>query len=282
MEGFFMRIANALPKLKTRIQLTGVIILVGGIIATRAIAPDQTLPTVYVGAIGILFIVFGQVFPYLRTFPEKDRANLLVKLFLIFSLLILGLVALLIFSPSKSEHKDPIVISQAKEIVLMDSFGKVYDTNSKKANRLNANDIDELILSDLRREINFKRNIENVTKTWNNYGEIRKADLIIIHQSCFLPDTVKDVNHHHGAIAELKKFVIRMRDSKAKFLIYSRGDSLEGEMMIADLEGNYPVLKDRMVYFSMIRNEVIKNFSDPDIQADFKVEIRKLLGIKTT
>lgn len=86
------RLAVNLPKLKTKLQLTGLIALVGGTIATRAIRPDALLAQICAGAIGVLFLVFGQVFSSLGQVEQRERATLVLRLFIIFIVFILALV----------------------------------------------------------------------------------------------------------------------------------------------------------------------------------------------
>jgi hypothetical protein len=85
-------LAQGLPKLKTRLQLTGLVILVGGFLVARSVAPEEVHAQICVGVIGVLFLVFGQVFNAIRDIPELERARLLFRLFLVFAVLVVALI----------------------------------------------------------------------------------------------------------------------------------------------------------------------------------------------
>jgi hypothetical protein len=88
------RLVNILPRLRNRFALTGLLIIVAAFIATHVVAPDSTQAQVSSGAIGVLFLVFGQVFHQLGSFPAKDRADLVTRLFALFVVLVVALVAI--------------------------------------------------------------------------------------------------------------------------------------------------------------------------------------------
>jgi hypothetical protein len=91
---FLTRLVNILPRLRNRFALTGLLIMVAAFVATRAVAPDAIQAQVSAGAIGVLFLVFGQVFHQLASFPAKDRADLVTRLFALFVVLIVALVTI--------------------------------------------------------------------------------------------------------------------------------------------------------------------------------------------
>src|ERR1017187_6325715 len=92
-------LANALPRLKTRIQLAGFVVVAAVLVATmRAQSPEYLQTEITGGAIGVLFIVFGQVFASLADFPEQHRARLIVTLFVLFICFVLALMSLMIYS----------------------------------------------------------------------------------------------------------------------------------------------------------------------------------------
>jgi hypothetical protein len=92
--GFFTRIATILPRLRNRFAATGVVVTIAGFVATRIVAPEYVHAQITAGTVGVLFLVFGQVFHHLRSFPEKDRIKLITRLFLVFVLLVLTLIGL--------------------------------------------------------------------------------------------------------------------------------------------------------------------------------------------
>lgn len=93
-ERLLQSIAGALPKLRGRFAVGGILIAVAGSVATRFAAPEAIHAQVSAGAVGVAFLVFGLLFPALASFPEADRARLVLRLFSVFVVLILALVAL--------------------------------------------------------------------------------------------------------------------------------------------------------------------------------------------
>ena len=91
---FFSRLAMMLPRVRSKFAVAGVLITVAGFIATRSVAPDAVQAQVSAGAIGVLFLVFGQVFHHLSSFPERDRLRLITRLFVLFVILVLALLVI--------------------------------------------------------------------------------------------------------------------------------------------------------------------------------------------
>jgi hypothetical protein len=91
---FFGQIASILPKLRNRFALIGLVVAVAGFVATRIVAPEYVHAQIAAGTIGVLFLVFGQVFHHIASFPEAERTRLITRLFIVFVLLVLALVAL--------------------------------------------------------------------------------------------------------------------------------------------------------------------------------------------
>ena len=87
-------LATALPKLKTKIQLVGFLVLIGAVIAVRSVAPDQVHAQISAGAIGCAIVVFGLVLGSIASFPERERTSLVVILFLSFLIFVVALVIL--------------------------------------------------------------------------------------------------------------------------------------------------------------------------------------------
>lgn len=90
--GVIAKLVETLPRIKTKLQVIGLVIIAGGYLATRTVIPDSVISQISVGAIGVAFIVFGQVFHYLRDFPVRQRGRLIISLFVIFLLFVLTLV----------------------------------------------------------------------------------------------------------------------------------------------------------------------------------------------
>ncbi|MGE0260297.1 MAG: hypothetical protein AB7T18_16260 [Alphaproteobacteria bacterium] len=90
----FARLSNTLQKLKTPIQIFGLLIIVGGIIAYRTVPPEYVRGVFAAGSMGIFFIIFGQVFSALPSFPDSQRGLVVIMLTLIFSIYTFGALAL--------------------------------------------------------------------------------------------------------------------------------------------------------------------------------------------
>ena len=109
--GFFQALSAKLPALKTPIQLIGFVVLVVGFLITRATNPNATLAQVSVGAIGVVIVVFAQVFEKLATYPREKRAQVTIVLFSVFCALVAFLVTAAIVSTTISA-KPPVATSE--------------------------------------------------------------------------------------------------------------------------------------------------------------------------
>src|ERR1044071_1938508 len=89
---WFTDIIKALPGVKNKFQLTGLIVSVAAFVAVRFADPNAVVAQVCAGAIGILFLIFGQIFQAIPHFPEHDRVKLVITLFIAFLLFTLSLV----------------------------------------------------------------------------------------------------------------------------------------------------------------------------------------------
>lgn len=69
---FFGRIVGALPRLRTKLSVTGLIVAVAGYIATRAVEPSAIQAQISVAALGIVFLVFAQAFHGIENFPQSS------------------------------------------------------------------------------------------------------------------------------------------------------------------------------------------------------------------
>lgn len=84
--GLFAKLVEVLPRLRTQFGMIGLIVVVGGIVATHSLAPASLPAQLAAGLVGVNFLVFGQVFYFLRSVPAQRRAGLVVGLFAIFCL----------------------------------------------------------------------------------------------------------------------------------------------------------------------------------------------------
>jgi len=95
---FLGRLVQVLPRIKTKLQLLGLLIAGGVFVATRVTAPSAVAAQITAGTIAIPFLLFGQLPFILKHFPEKDRSRTVLVLFTIFcvtvivQLLIIGLM----------------------------------------------------------------------------------------------------------------------------------------------------------------------------------------------
>lgn len=92
LKEFFVQLVGALPSLRNKFAVTGVIVAVAGYVATRAVDASAVQAQICVASLGITFLVFGQVFHAIEFFPPKQRSSLVLSLFIIFALLVLGLI----------------------------------------------------------------------------------------------------------------------------------------------------------------------------------------------
>lgn len=97
MEGVFAKLAEVLPKLRTQFGLIGLIVLVGGVAATRSLAPANVPAQLVSGLVGVNLVVFGQVFYFLRAVPAQRRAALVIWLFAIFCITTLSALGATIY-----------------------------------------------------------------------------------------------------------------------------------------------------------------------------------------
>jgi hypothetical protein len=89
---WFTKLLEVLPNIRTRLQLSGLVVAVAAVVATRAVVPQAVNAQLSAGAIGVLFIVFGQVFSSLKDFPEHERSRLVLVLFGFFCVFVVTLV----------------------------------------------------------------------------------------------------------------------------------------------------------------------------------------------
>lgn len=89
-----VKLANLIPRIKTHIQLAGLIAAIATVIAIRSALPSAVNAQISAGFVGVTFLIFGQVFAAIGNFPQKDRTKLILGLFAIFCIFVLALVAL--------------------------------------------------------------------------------------------------------------------------------------------------------------------------------------------
>jgi hypothetical protein len=85
------KFVEAVPRLKTPIQLAGFVILVLATFAYRQIAPEHVLGVLVSGAIGVWLFIFATFAPYVTKVEKQHRTAFLLGLAAMFSLLVLAL-----------------------------------------------------------------------------------------------------------------------------------------------------------------------------------------------
>src|SRR5205809_6732039 len=81
MMAWLTEIIKILPAIKSKFQLTGMIVGIAAFVAVRVASPDAIVAQVCAGTIGVLFLIFGQIFQPIPSFPEHDSVKLDITLF---------------------------------------------------------------------------------------------------------------------------------------------------------------------------------------------------------
>jgi|GEM_PF-7127939 len=77
---FFEKVVDILPKLRTKVQLAGLIVAVAAFVATRWVSPD-VVAQICAGAIGVVILGLGLSFNVINTIPEQRRALFIMTMF---------------------------------------------------------------------------------------------------------------------------------------------------------------------------------------------------------
>lgn len=99
------RLVSILPSLKTKIQLTGLVVIVGAVVAVKTIAPDLIAAQISAGSIGILFVIFGQAFQFLHLIPKGQRTIYILALFFGFLFFVMSLIVVTTYLLTTREPK---------------------------------------------------------------------------------------------------------------------------------------------------------------------------------
>ena len=89
-------LTKQIPRLKTKLQLTAFITSAAVIFLLRVVVPDNIPAQICSGLIGISLIVFAQIFRFLDSFPARDRGRVVLRLFGLFCVVTITLLALTI------------------------------------------------------------------------------------------------------------------------------------------------------------------------------------------
>jgi hypothetical protein len=88
------RLVDLLLHIRTKIQLFGILIVVAGMVALKALPPEYVKSMVAAGATGFALLVVGQLPHFLPVFPERHRAGVFLGVVAISAIMFVSLSAL--------------------------------------------------------------------------------------------------------------------------------------------------------------------------------------------
>ena len=88
------KIVDVVPKIRTKMQVSGLAIAVAAVVLIRIYIPEAKNAQISAGAFGVLFLIFGQIFAHLGDIPLRSRATFLFRTFVLFCVFILALISL--------------------------------------------------------------------------------------------------------------------------------------------------------------------------------------------
>lgn len=104
-------LSQLLPKIKTKIQLSGLAIGLAFALFVHFAKPGDNVALLTAGAVGISLVIFGQIFSFLKDFKEDDRPKVFLVAFTVFCVFTLCLLLVTVFllrRPTMSVRKfDP-------------------------------------------------------------------------------------------------------------------------------------------------------------------------------
>lgn len=263
------RLTSAIPKLKTPLQLTGFLVVVAAVIMRNNVAAANVQVQISLGAIGVLLVIFGQLFHFIGTaIPKHQRARLLVTMFVLFCVFIIGLIAATSYF---------FIKANPSAIVLMDSSARIYGEG------VGGPKLNSAILSVLLADV-AATDTEATYPGWvaDRCEQVRRKDpaLVVLHQSAFCKETEANANCH-DAERELFDFFRCMSDTQTKFLIYTR--YAHGPAVLAAAEQNVPKMKGRLLPFPLTRPTpsgafTTYDFDDDAIRRELKQQVRAILA----
>lgn len=227
-------------------------------------------------ALGTLLLLFRDVIrKNIFSNLTRDQSYRLIRLILIlvWSIALAGIAAWLV-GPRLAQA--PTV--RSKVVVTMDSPLLVYDEENNGTGRTNTDEIDD-ILKDIK-QVSLAQ--VGTNRVWNRDEEVRSKnpDLVILHMSAFAGETLS--HEDPAALTRLVSFFRYMKDTKAKFLVYSRSPSYNYQEVqmdfVAQVERQIPELKNRIQFFNFVPGKP-KRFRDLDAQVELKNQVRSLLGV---
>jgi hypothetical protein len=112
---------EVLPRIRTKIQLTGLAVAIVGFVMIRLASPDAVRAQLAAGSIGICLVVFAQIFHFMEAFPARSRVTLVIAIFfafLIFTLLMAGIVSVELKPASIPEQTEVERLHRIRELTL--------------------------------------------------------------------------------------------------------------------------------------------------------------------
>lgn len=79
-------VIETLPHIRTRVQLTALVVAVAGVSLIRVSSPDAVRAQIAAGSVGVCLVVFAQVFHFIHQIPARSRLTLVLGLFVAFLL----------------------------------------------------------------------------------------------------------------------------------------------------------------------------------------------------
>jgi hypothetical protein len=108
---FGQLLSQLLPKIKTKIQLSGLVVGLAFALLVHFAKPGDNVALITAGSVGISLVIFGQLFNFLKDFKADDRPRVFLVafgLFCLFTLSLLLVTVLLLRKPTLSVRKfDP-------------------------------------------------------------------------------------------------------------------------------------------------------------------------------
>jgi len=255
------------------------------------IATKLSTPLALAGFLAAIFffitkrIIEKKFFPTLSKNLSSDIIKLIFHYMFILSLtaMILGFISYfipIIYSP---QDKKIVNVNEDKSeykptIVLMDSplQNVVYDRTNVMEGRTNADEISE-ILDDL--NVHILKETTNINWNRDKQLSLLNPDLIIIHYSCFYPNTNPEDTEN-----KFKSFLRSMAETKSQFLIYTRAPDAATEndrkFLNKHFEDAHPSLKNRIHFFGF-DDQSPPYFKNIATARRIKEEVIRILKLKT-
>jgi hypothetical protein len=118
-------IIRTIPRLRKRIQVTGLVVGTAAGVVGGVVVPGDPVAIILGGSLGVSFIIFGQAFAYLRLIPKMQRAFYILALVFMF-LLFEGVLAFK-YNSAVAEENTAMLTRDADFSALTCVDGKKHD-----------------------------------------------------------------------------------------------------------------------------------------------------------